>query len=91
MNTTDYVLRVYRRDYRYRTGERLVVTERHDGVTADWIRDYARGVQESEGVARVEYQEQWVTVRNLMSGQAVTIAADTPWCCNPASETYWTM
>jgi hypothetical protein len=30
-------------------------------------------------------------VKNLMTGQMVEIAADTPWCCNPASETYWSM
>lgn len=30
-------------------------------------------------------------VRNLMTGQMVEIPADTPWCCNPASETYWSM
>jgi hypothetical protein len=31
------------------------------------------------------------TVKNLMSGKDVEIDADTPWCCNPASETYWSM
>jgi hypothetical protein len=30
-------------------------------------------------------------VKNLMTGEFVEIAADTPWCCNPASETYWSM
>lgn len=30
-------------------------------------------------------------VKNLMSGKDVTIKANTPWCCNPASETYWSM
>ena len=30
-------------------------------------------------------------VKNLMTGQNVEIDADTPWCCNPASETYWSM
>jgi translation elongation factor P/translation initiation factor 5A len=30
-------------------------------------------------------------VRSLMSGEMVEIPADTPWCCNPASETYWSM
>ena len=30
-------------------------------------------------------------VKNLMTGQDVAIAEDTPWCCNPASETYWSM
>jgi len=30
-------------------------------------------------------------VKNLMSGEYIMIAEDTPWCCNPASETYWSM
>ena len=30
-------------------------------------------------------------VKNLMNGKDVVIAEDTPWCCNPASETYWSM
>ncbi len=30
-------------------------------------------------------------VKNLMTGKDVVIAEDTPWCCNPASETYWSM
>ena len=30
-------------------------------------------------------------VKNLMSGEPVVIDKDTPWCCNPASETYWSM
>ena len=31
------------------------------------------------------------TVKSLITGQDVEIAEDTPWCCNPASETYWSM
>ena len=30
-------------------------------------------------------------VKSLMTGEMVEIARDTPWCCNPASETYWSM
>jgi hypothetical protein len=30
-------------------------------------------------------------VKNLMTGKEVEIAEDTPWCCNPASESYWSM
>lgn len=37
------------------------------------------------------YRAPKITVRNLMSGKDVEIDADTPWCCNPASETYWSM
>ena len=28
-------------------------------------------------------------VKSLMTGQDVAIPEDTPWCCNPASESYW--
>ena len=42
-------------------------------------------------VARDTYTAPKITVRNLMTGKPVIIDADTPWCCNPASETYWSM
>lgn len=35
--------------------------------------------------------EDMMVVKNLMSGQGALIPKDTPWCCNPASETYWSM
>lgn len=31
------------------------------------------------------------TVKSLMTGEMVEIPVDTPWCCNPASESYWSM
>jgi hypothetical protein len=40
---------------------------------------------------RVEYVPTMKTVKNLMTGQDVEIPHDTPWSCNPASETYWSM
>lgn len=30
-----------------------------------------------------------IQVTNLMTGKQVQIAADTPWCCRPDSESYW--
>lgn len=30
-------------------------------------------------------------VKSLMTGQEVEIPSNTPWCCDPSSETYWTM
>lgn len=42
-------------------------------------------------VSRATYIPPRVTVKNLMTGKDVEIDADTPWCCNPASETYWSM
>lgn len=31
------------------------------------------------------------TVKNMMTGKDVQIRADTPNCCDPSSETYWSM
>jgi len=31
------------------------------------------------------------TVKNLMTGKEISIDSDTPHCCNPATETYWSM
>ena len=30
-------------------------------------------------------------VRSLMSGAEIEIAEDTPFCCDPSTETYWCM
>jgi hypothetical protein len=30
-------------------------------------------------------------VKNLMTGQDIEIAEDTPYCCDPSSERYWSM
>jgi len=35
--------------------------------------------------------EDKMIVKNLMTGEPVAIDKDTPWCCNPASETFWSM
>ena len=39
----------------------------------------------------LKYPVKMKTVKNLMTGKEVQIAEDTPWCCNPASESYWSM
>ena len=38
-----------------------------------------------------EYPVGTKVVKNLLTGENIVIAEDTPWCCNPASETYWSM
>jgi hypothetical protein len=40
---------------------------------------------------RIEYAPKFITVKNMMSGKDVQIAADTPWSCRPDSESYWSM
>jgi hypothetical protein len=35
--------------------------------------------------------EKWETVHSLMSGKPVKQRVNTPLCCDPSSETYWSM
>jgi hypothetical protein len=37
------------------------------------------------------YEPKMVQRRNLMTGELYWEAEDTPLCCSPASETYWSM
>jgi hypothetical protein len=36
-----------------------------------------------------EKANEYITVKNLMTGEMVVIPANTPWSCRPDSETYW--
>jgi hypothetical protein len=40
-------------------------------------------------VARATYTAPKITVKNMMTGKAVEIDADTPWACRVDSEAYW--
>jgi len=90
----DYTMYIYKRDRRCKAGERLYST------TVWTNRDEAAMRRESNEVYdlypatkgwRFEYHPTMKTVKSLMTGKDVQIPADTPWCCNPASETYWSM
>ena len=35
--------------------------------------------------------DEYITVKSLMTGEPVVIPADTPWCCRPDAEAYWSM
>ena len=48
-------------------------------------------VSELSIVERSTYVAPKITVKNLMTGRDVEIDADTPWCCRPDSEAYWSM
>jgi hypothetical protein len=74
----DYTVRIFKLDGRCARGERLVSTT----VWAD---------RTEAGINRVIYYATMKTVKNLITGKDIQIDADTPWCCNPASETYWSM
>jgi hypothetical protein len=90
----DYTMYIYKSDRRCKTGERLVSTTVWTGRDeAGMRRECAElfGLYPAQQGYRFEYFPTMKTVKNLMTGQDVQIDRDTPWCCNPASETYWSM
>ena len=90
----DYTLYIYKADRRCKTGERLFSTtvwaNRDEAAMRRECNELYDLYPATKGW-RFEYHPSKVTVKNLMTGQDVQIDRDTPWCCNPASETYWSM
>lgn len=50
-----------------------------------------RNSKKTKAQAQVQAPVAMKTVRNLMSGKEIQIPVDTPLCCDPSSETYWSM
>jgi hypothetical protein len=90
----DYTVYIRKADKRCKSGKRAVSTTVWRDQTAESM---AREVTEIRGMFPasqgfiIEYNPSMKTVKNLMTGKDIQIAADTPWCCNPASESYWSM
>jgi hypothetical protein len=89
--TQSYTLYMYKQDRRTKSGERAVLTRVFTDQTDDQMQSMVTGLYAKFSFTqyRIEYHPTMVTVKNLMTGADVEIDRDTPWCCNPASETYW--
>lgn len=91
----DYTLYIYKLDRRTKTGERLFSTTVWTGRTADGMEREVKELLMSGlypvSQFRFEYVPTYKYVKNLMSGKEVKIEHDTPRCCDPSSELYWTM
>lgn len=91
----DYTMYIYKLDRRCKTGERLVSTtvwrNRDEAGMKREVSELLTSGLYTVDLFRIEFHPTMKTVKNLMTGKDIQIAADTPWCCNPASETYWSM
>jgi len=89
-----YTLYIYKQDRRCRTGERLYSTTVWTGTDDNGVRrtvaDLFDTYSPDDGF-RFDWEPATKTVKNLMTGENIEIAADTPHCCDPSSETYWSM
>lgn len=100
----EYTLRIYKADKRLTKAPKYY---RHDKIGQRCIGSYQFEGRDEAGMERevnelkafwrpkdgysFEYFPTYKTVKNLMTGKDIQIDRDTPWCCNPASETYWSM
>jgi hypothetical protein len=91
----NWTLYIYKLDRRTKTGERLF-------STTVWTDRDAVGMQREVNELllsglytvdqfRFEYVPTTKWVKNLMTGDLVEIAHDTPRSCDPSSELYWSM
>jgi hypothetical protein len=89
----DWIVTVYKTDRRCKTGERFVSKYPFKGMDRETVerelRELTVQLYPQKSGWRFDVQPAMKTVKNLMTGKEVEIASDTPWCCNPASEAYW--
>jgi hypothetical protein len=86
---------IYKADRRKKSGERLVSTTVWRNRDAAEMHREVRELQYevwpvSKGF-RIEFHPTTKTVKNLMTGEDVVIAWDTPRSCDPSTELYWSM
>ena len=83
----DYTVEMYKIDKRHKGGKYLVMKQDYTDVTyAQMERMYPRRPRYI-----VEIHETYVTRTNLMGGKEYQERYDTPRCCSPSSEAYWSM
>jgi hypothetical protein len=90
----NWTMYIYKRDQRYKTGERLFSTTVWQGRDAEGMKRECNELYDlypATGGWRMEYFPTTKIVKNLMTGQDVEIAYDTPRSCDPSSELYWSM
>ena len=91
----NHTMYIYKTDRRTRTGERLFSTSVWQHRDSAEMKREVRELQyELYPVAlgfRIEFFPTMKTVKNLMSGKDIEIPHDTPRCCDPSSELYWSM
>jgi hypothetical protein len=89
-----YTLYIYKADKRCKTGERLFSTTvwnvKDDNAMRRTVGNLFDLYPPIKGW-RFDWTPSTKTVKNLMTGELVEIAHDTPRSCDPSSELYWTM
>lgn len=91
--TQSYTLYMYKTDKRTKSGERSILTRVFTDKTDAEMQSMVSGLYEKfpSTQYRIEYFSTMKTVKNLMTGKDIEIDRDTPYCCDPSSERFWSM
>ena len=92
----EFTIEVYKKDGRVKSGERRVLVEDYTDMTRveidlmveTWVIGYSEYNFPSNKY-RIVVKETFVTRTNRMSGKEYQERYDTPYCCSPSSESYW--
>jgi hypothetical protein len=91
----DWIVTVYKRDGRTKSGERFVSRYPFKGMDRDTVarelHELTQQLYPQKDGWRFEVTPATKTVRNLMSGEMIEIPYDTPRSCDPSTELYWSM
>ena len=91
----DWTMRIYIRDRRCKSGERILKTYVYARKHLQWMQEEVRDLQAGLYAGdryRFEIDPTYVTVINLMTGEPVQIpAVDRGGPCDPSQEHYWQM
>ena len=91
--TTAFNVNVFKSDRRFKTGEKLkrtIYCSDADYTTKEEIENfYSYFFRAPE--YRIEVSPTTKIVTNIMTGKDIEIDYNTPHCCDPSSETYWSM
>lgn len=90
----DYTVYIYKLDRRYKSGERIHNTSVWSNRDEAEMHREVRELQYQKyptSKFRIEFFPTMKTVKNLMTGQYIQIAQNTPRSCDPSSEQFWSM
>lgn len=91
----NWTMYIWRLDRRCKAGERLFSTTvwqgRDEAAMQREVAELFLSGLYTVDKFRIEFFPTTKWVKNLMTGEQVEIAYDTPRSCDPSSELYWTM
>jgi hypothetical protein len=86
-----YTLEVYKKDKRSKLGERLVLKKDYVTDNLSMLEHTVKHTWLISQGFRYVIHKTMVTRTNIVDGVEYQERYDTPFCCSPSSETYWSM